>query len=161
MKDNFSNIKKVQCVAPQALTTSDIDGDGIDLEGYHSATLDVAFASMSGNDSSNFVALKIEESDDDITYSAVDPAELVGLPENTSSLTNGIWKSLGSASTSGTLGELGNAIYSIGYIGMKRYIRVVIDVTGTLSTIVASNAILGHASQAPATDRHSVISVDS
>lgn len=160
MRDNFAESKKMQCIIPQALTTSDINGTGIDLKGYDAATIDVSLASMSGNDSSNFLALKIEESDNNSTFTAVDPKELVGLPVGTTSLTSGIWKSLGTASTAGTLGELGETIYSIGYVGTKRYIRVVADVTGTLSTIIAATAILGAPANGPATAKHSAINID-
>ena len=149
MIDNFAESKKSVCIAPQDASSS-INGTGIDLQGYNACTFDCSLV-LSTADGSNYIDLKIQESDDDSTYSAVAVANLVGLPVGTTSLTTGIFKSVQTTTT--------GAVYSIGYVGTKQYVRVISTVTGTIVGVLGVNAILGGAANGPATAKDSAITV--
>ena len=121
--DLKSNIKLETSLAP-ILKTADVNGTGIDLKGFSSAAL-IVNAGAAGDTFSSTVKtnFQIEHSDDDSTYTDV--------TANTD-VTGGTVDSSGTFQTIDANSEMGKT-YGIGYVGGKRYIRVVIDVVGTHS----------------------------
>ena len=129
MKDLKNNVSVVQSLLPASRTAA-VNGAGVDLQGFNSACV-VVDAAASGGTSPDFT-FEVQESDDNSTFTAVADADLQGSePQIT--------------------GANDNAVYRVGYVGYKRYIRSVIKtVTGTSPTLLCSSSIiLGDASQAP------------
>jgi len=109
----------VQSLGPAARDAS-ADGASADLQGYHGATA-VIDAGAWTDGSHTFV---VEDSDDDVTFAPVadgllDGAEPVvdGAPDD-------------------------DQAYRIGYLGMKRYLRVAVTVAGATTGLVASASIV-------------------
>ena len=123
MFDLKSNIKLETSLAP-ILKTADVNGTGIDLKGFSSAMV-LVNAGAAGDTFSSTVKtnLQIEHSDDDSTYTDV---------TSNTDVTGGTVDSSGTFMTIDADGEMGKT-YGIGYVGGKRYIRVVIDIVGTHS----------------------------
>lgn len=109
-------------VAPIAKTAT-TNGTGIDLANYGSNMLTFAF----GVCTDGTFALKIQESDDNSTFTDVAAADQIGSLSNVTSSSGG------------------GATQSVGYIGAKRYVRHVFTVTGAPATgcVVAAWATLG------------------
>ena len=123
MFDLKNNIKLETSLAP-ILKTADVNGTGIDLKGFSSAAL-IVNCGANGDTFSSTVKtnLQIEHSDDDSTYTDV---------TSNTDVTGGTVDSSGTFMTIDADGEMGKT-YGIGYVGGKRYIRVVIDIVGTHS----------------------------
>lgn len=123
---------RVQSLAP-ASRTADANGTGVDLQGYEGAEIvfDVGAegVTLSGTDK---IALEVEESDDNSTFTDVAAADLIGEE---------------SAGVVKTLDENAEApaIYSVGYIGSKRYVRAVVNYSGThgTGTVIAAHVVKG------------------
>lgn len=132
-KDLTLSAVPVQALAP-ASRTADVDGTGIDLQGFESAL--VVFdcgaegVTLSGTDK---IALELEESDDDITYTDVAAADMVG--EEAA----GVVKTLDANAEA-------PGVYSVSYIGEKRYIRPVLNFSGThgAGTVIGCVVVKGH-----------------
>ena len=149
MRDLANNISVVQSLAP-AVRTADANGTGIDLQGFESATIVVDTGAEGVTLSSSVkIDFKLEDSDDDSTYSAVTSATHV---------TDGTVDSSGIFLTLDANAETPQ-VASIGDVGGKRYVRVVADFTGSHSTgtAVAASVIKGH--PRPNTDADSVSTV--
>ena len=132
MKDLANNILAVQSLAP-AVRTADANGDGVDLQGFEGATILVDSGAEGVTLSSSVkIDFKLEDSDDDSTYSAV---------TSNSSVTDGAVDSSGIFLTLDDNAETPQ-ISSIGYIGGKRYVRVVADFSGSHSTGTPLSALV-------------------
>lgn len=116
LRDMFTNLSAVTSLAP-LVRTADANGTGVDLSRHSGATLlatvGAAGVTLSGTDK---IEVKVEESDDNSTFTAVAAGDL-----------------LGSTVVLDTPAEAG-ATYLIGYVGNKRYIRAVLDFSGTHGT---------------------------
>jgi hypothetical protein len=119
-----SSISVVETLAPAARTTT-ASGTGVDLAGYESATVVI----HAGDWTDGVHAPAIQDSDDDITYTAADAAHVVG--------------SLAAVSGEGS----DDQVYVAAYVGPSRFIRVVQTVTGSPGTGLISSALVirGHA----------------
>jgi hypothetical protein len=143
-RDFYHNSKVVQSLAP-ASRTADVNGTGVDTAGFEGVTLEfnigTAGVTLSSTDK---IALKVEESDSSGSgYSAVAAADLLG--EESA----GVVKTLtDSAGTPGT--------YRVGYTGSKRYVRAVLDYSGThgTGTPTGANVVLSHPRHAPVTQQY-------
>lgn len=136
MRDLANNVSAVASIAP-VVGSSDTNGTGVDLQGFESATIMVN-TGVEGDTLSGSVKVdfKLEDSDDDITYTAVTSATAV---------TDGTVDASGIFLTLDANGETPQ-VTTIGYVGGKRYVRVVADFTGTHSsgTPIAATVIKGH-----------------
>lgn len=112
-------------VAITATTTSDI----IDTQGFEALSV-VAAMGAGTFDGSNYVTYKLQESDTTATgdFTDVASADLVGA----FLVVNGV------ASDA-------DSVQKVGYIGTKRYVRLVATVTATVSSVISATAILSHA----------------
>ena len=136
MRDLANSISVVQSIAP-VVGSSDTNGTGIDLQGFESATVIVDTGvegdTLSGSVKVDFI---LQDSDDNSSFSAVTSATHV---------TDGAVDSSGIFLTLDANGETPQ-LTTIGYVGGKRYIRVVADFTGTHSngSPIAVSVIKGH-----------------
>ncbi len=123
MFDLKNNIKLETSLAP-IVKTADVNGTGIDLQGFSSAAL-IVNCGTNGDTFSSTVKtnLQIEHSDDNSTFTDV---------TSNTDVTGGTVDSSGTFMTIDADGEMSKT-YGIGYVGGKRYIRVVIDIVGTHS----------------------------
>jgi hypothetical protein len=126
MKDLVSQIGLVQVFGP-AVLSADQTAVATDLQGYHSAVVEVAVG-VGGItfDADNKIDFKLEHSDDGTTYTSVTEADLVGdaVP---ATVTTGYYLSLVAAHAAAT-------VQKFGYIGGKRYLRHDIEFSGTHGT---------------------------
>lgn len=141
LREIYSDLSVTQLYDP-ATTTADQNSTSIDMQGYDSLLL-VANVGASGDTLSGSVKIEfeVEESSDDSTFTDVADADL------TNSVTG---------TNTGTFALVDDpaeddAVYITGYKGTERYVRVVINVTGTHTngTPISITAIRGHAHQRP------------
>lgn len=133
-RDLKNNLDAAQSIAPGAYTSSQ-SGSGVDLRGYDGAL--VLINTGLWTDGSH--VFEVQESDagdgSPDTYSAVAAADLIGTEPTVD----------GAADD--------NQFYRIGYIGTKRYIRVITTYTATVSPAVgavfAASVVRGKPHQAP------------
>lgn len=124
MRDIVHNIGVVQSIAPADLAAN-TDGTSIDLLGFDS----VAFVVTTGTrTASGAFTLKLQESDDNLTFTDVDAAHY-------------------QAPVSGNLSADSTA--KIGYRGFKRYVRPVLTKGSGTSMFASVIAIKGNASERP------------
>lgn len=106
---------------PAAAYDADNTPTAVDLLGALSATIflmvGVGGITFSGTNKIEFV---LTHSDDDSTYTNVTAADLVGV----ASVTNGIVRAL-------TAAHAAPSVTEIGYIGRKRYLKLLADFSGT------------------------------
>lgn len=142
MRDLQSNIGIVQAIAP-AVYDADNTPAAIDLVGFDSAALAIHIGvggiTFTGT---NKVEFKLTHSDDDSTYVAVTVSDVQGLA---SVGTGGIVRSLTSAHASAD-------VTKFGYVGGKRYLKLLADFGGThaAGTPLSALVVKGHANSLPA-----------
>ena len=137
MRDLYHNLPIVHLLDAQGITDTSVESDILDLSGYGGACL-VVNVGEGVVDASNYVTPVLEESDtiEDLDFSTVDPSDILG----------------GFLPVSGEEGEADvQGTQYVGYIGSKRYLRVLLGVTGDVTTTYVSvDGILGYPASAPA-----------
>ena len=146
MKDLSNNISPAVSL-PAAVRTAAANGTGVDLQGYESATVlvDVGAEGDTLSSSVHF-EISLEESDDDSTYTDVAQASII----DGTIASGGIFLKLDG--TTGGDPDTTGGIFRVGYVGNKRYIRVVIAKTGTHSTGTPIGAMVVRGSARHSTD---------
>lgn len=114
----------------QADVTADTNSTGVSLKDFNSLALLFSVGAFAF-DGTNKAVLKVEHSDDGVTYVACDAADLDN-PESAN-----IVKTIDSAPE-------GDQMYEIHYKGNKAYARGVIDVSGTVDFPASIVAVLGY-----------------
>ena len=141
MKDLSNSISPAVSLAA-AVRTAAANGTGVDLQGYESAP-DLVDVGAEGDtlSSSVFFEVSLEESDDNSTFTDVEQA---GIVDGTIA-SGGIFLKLDG--TTGGDPDTTGGIFRVGYVGGKRYIRVVLAKTGTHSngTPLGAMVVKGHA----------------
>ncbi len=137
-RDNISHMRLLNAILPIAAATPDIVGIIIDTLEFDSHSFGYQF---SGSDEAVPVVLTVEHGDDiALSDGAVAPGEdvLVGaLTTNEQGSVNSLTVPTGAAGTA-----------KIGYVGDKRYIRLLVAKGGTSSTSAAT-CISSHADVTP------------
>jgi hypothetical protein len=140
MRDMRSNFGVSFAIAPATLAADNTPG-AVDLRGYDAATIlvNVGVGGITF-DATNKVEFKLTHSDDDSTYTAVTDADVVGV----TGITSGIIRSLIAAHAAASCTR-------VGYIGGKRYLKVLADFSGThgTGTPISVPVILGKPDQLP------------
>ena len=128
--DIANTLTVVQSLAPASRTATG-NGTGVDLRDY-SAAVAIIDTGTAGGTSPSFT-FELQESDDNSTFTAVANADLIGT-EPVITTSNDV------------------AVYELGYLGSKRYIRVAITaVSGTSPTLLCSACVVrGKPRYAPA-----------
>lgn len=151
--DLHSNIKVVQNIVPIVLNndTEGTPASGVDTKGFDACEFIVSVgASADTLSGSVYLELKLQHSDDNSAWSAVSSVDdiIVGsCPRVTTVDSNGTFALIDAAAED-------EFHFRIGYRGIKRYVRVFIDTTGTHTngTPVSSIAVLSSASLVPTLD---------
>ena len=123
MKDLHSKVSVVQLIAA-AVLAADNTPVAVDLLGFESA--EIAIAVGAGGitfSSTNKIEFVLTHSDDDSSYAAVTDDDMIGVTD----ITTGIIKSLVAAHTTADVSRFG-------YIGGKRYLKLLADFSGTHGT---------------------------
>lgn len=140
MKDQVSLQKHVLALAAAAYN-ADNTPPAVDMAGYNSATLaiDVGVGGITFS-GTNKVEFKLSHSDDDVTYTAVTDADMIGV----TGITDGIILALTAAHAAG-------AVYKRGYRGGKRFTKLLADFSGThgAATPMAASWVLSDPAIAP------------
>ena len=109
-----------------AVKTAAANGAGIDLKGFEEATAIVSVGAEGDTLSSSvYFEISLEHSDDDSTYTDVTQSEIV----NGTIAAGGIWLKLDG--TTGGDPDTAGGQWQVGYVGGKRYVRLVLAKTGT------------------------------
>lgn len=141
MKD-IHNVMSIGTSLKAANRTADANGSGVDLQGYEAAEV-VANVGLSGDTLSGSVkiALELEESDDNSVFTDVADADMIG----ETGAGSGEFALIDDAAEDETT-------YKVGYLGSKRYIRVVWNITGTHTngTPGSADVVRMHARHQPA-----------
>lgn len=123
MRDLANNLLAVQSLAP-AVRSADANGSGVDLQFFEGAFAIFDIGAEGDTLSSSVkIDVKLEHSDDNSSWSAV---------SSSSDVTDGSVDSDGIWATFDDNAEA-PAVKGIGYVGGKRYLRVVADFSGTHS----------------------------
>lgn len=121
MKDLHSDMTALVAIDAEALDADNTPA-AVDLQGYDAAEIVLAIGAggitFSGT---NKIEFKLTHSDDDSTYEAVTVDDMLGLD---SVDTGGIIKALTAAHATA-------AAYRFGYVGGKRYLKLLADFSGT------------------------------
>lgn len=145
MKDIHSGMKVFAAIAAATLD-ADNTPPAVDLQGYNAAEILLSIGAggitFSGT---NKVEFKLTHSDDDSTYTAVTAADMLGID---SVGTGGIIKTLSAAHATA-------AAYRYGYVGGKRYLKLLADFSGThgTGTPMAAVVLAGKAHTNPQADQ--------
>ncbi len=152
-RDLHSNVKVVQHVAAQAITATNTPSNGVDLKGFESAEFLISVGAVTNiaNSPQPTWAFKLQDSDDDSTFADVTNSDyvLVGSaasPVAAPDSSTGVFLTIDDAAEDA-------ATYRVGYVGPKRYVRVVATAANTPgSTPYAVVAVLGNPHQTPTAD---------
>ena len=140
MKDIHSDMMAVVAIG-NAVLSADNTPAAIDLQGYNAAEIVLALGiggiTFSGT---NKIEFKLTHSDDDSTYSDVTTADMLGVTV----AADGIIKAL-------TAAHAAAAVYRFGYVGGKRYLKLLADFSGThgAGTPVAAIVMKGYGHDNP------------
>lgn len=133
MRDIVSRLAETQVVGP-AVLTADNTPAALDLAGFNSAAIliSVGIGGITFT-TTNKIEFVVTHSDDDSTYTNVTDADVQGV----TGVTNGIVRSLTAAKAAAD-----TAPTEIGYVGNKRYLKVLADFSGTHSTGTPISVVL-------------------
>ena len=127
MQDLTNNIVVGNSII-NAVKTAAANGTGIDLKGFEEATALVSVGAEGDTLSSSvYFEISLEHSDDDSTYTDCVQADVI----NGTIAAGGIWLKL-DGTTGGDPDTTGDQ-WQLGYVGGKRYVRLVLAKTGTHS----------------------------
>lgn len=154
LRDLHSNIKVVQHLVAAAYTTTQTPSNGVDLAGFGAAEflIDIGVITNVANSPQPSWAFKLQESDSQSTgFTDVVTAgdALVGSaasPVAAPDASTGVFLTVDDAAEDA-------AVYRVGYIGNKRYVRVVATAANTPGgTPLCIVAVLGKPGLAPTAD---------
>lgn len=144
MRDLAAHVATDLAIAP-AVYAADNTPAAVDLNMFQSAVVNLSIGAGGITfDSTNKIEFVLTHSDDGTTYTNVTADDING-KDAPSSVTNGIIKSLTAAHATADVSE-------IGYIGGKRYLKLLADFSGThgTGTPICATVVKGDPLMAPA-----------
>lgn len=141
MKDLHSRVA-IDELLPVATYSADNTPAKVDLLGFESAEVELAIGvggiTFSGTNKIEFV---LTHSDDDSTYTNVTDADVLGV----TGIATGIVKAL-------TAAHAASEVFRFGYVGAKRYLKLLADFSGThgTGTPLQASVVKGHAHRSQA-----------
>jgi hypothetical protein len=150
-KENYSSFFETVAIVHQVVD-ADVTGATVDTRGYQSLTFNISFGEISSVSFASYWTIRMMHTDASALgagpsdYANVEGSHVIGSGMSLAHvLTSGILFSVDGSSLSGT-------VTAYGYRGDKRYVRLMIEEEGNLSTLgIAATARLGHGSNWPAT----------
>jgi hypothetical protein len=148
LKDKLSHSKN-ELHFCKTVTATETPSTGVDLKGFNAATIIAAIGTITNIANSPVPSwtLKLQESASAATgFTDVASADmLLDYGNNDGSVTSGVWATIDAAAED-------DAIYTCGYIGTKRYIRVVATAADTPGATPVTVVIQKGALQKPQDD---------
>jgi hypothetical protein len=144
MKDIHSDMTVVSAIGA-AVLSADNTPAAIDLQGYNAAEIVLAIGEGGITfTSTNKIEFVVTHSDDGTTYTDVTDEDVLGV----SGISDGIVKALTSAHAAADVARFG-------YVGGKRYLKILADFSGThgSGTPIAAMVIAGYGHVNPQADR--------
>jgi len=141
MRDLSNDLSPANSII-NAVKTAGANGTGVDLQGYEGALAVVTVGAEGlALSASIYFQISLEHSDDDSTYTDCAQADIV----DGTITAGGIWLILDG--TAGGNPDSAGSVHQVGYVGGKRYVRLVLAKAGTHSTgtAIAGDIIRGHA----------------
>lgn len=136
LSEKASLVKAQLGTAAVTLTTTDVNGTAVDAQGFNSLWFVINVGANGGTlNGSNKVDFKLQHGDVSDLSDAVAVTD-IGMSGGVTIDSNGVFATVDA-------GGEASAVYKVAYTGVKRYVRVVSDVTGTISLPVSITAILG------------------
>lgn len=140
MKDLYSKVTLVQAVAPVLVLDATVPSTvEIDLKGFNSALIEITCGAKGAGDTGT-IDVTLTHADDDGTgaagaYANCAVADVNGL----TTVTSGVIKNLAA-------GAVAAAVYKVGYVGGRRFIKAAVTETGAnaTGTIMAITIIKGN-----------------
>lgn len=136
MRDLHNNIGVVHLLDPQDIVASDTKSNILDRQGFESVELLAIIGAINTLSGSVYLTPVLQESDstDDADFEAVDEDDIIG------------------AFTKIDAANEDQVTQHVGYRGSKRYVRVLLDVTGnTVAALVSVIGLVSHAADRPVT----------
>ena len=134
-RETVTSKKYVQLLAPAAAVTADTSSVYLDLQGFDAVDIVATYSNVTASAGSNNIVIKVQEAS--------------ATPGSAGSYTDVV-----AANLRGTMPTLQNAVTanvaSVGVVGSKRYLRVLLDATGTVSAFVSLMAVLTLSDRDPA-----------
>ncbi len=150
-RDMHSNIRVVQHLAAAQYSTTQTPAAGVDLQGFSAAEFVIAIGNVPTIATASWT-FKLQESDSAGTgfTDVVDPGDVLvasaKVPVTTPDPTTGVFLTVDDAAED-------ENTYRVGYIGTKRYVRVVATAVATPgNTAMSIVAVLGMPAIAPTKD---------
>lgn len=135
MRDINDELSVVNVITP-AVLAADSTPAALDLQGYNAAEilLSIGVGGITF-DTTNKIEFVLTHSDDNSTYTNVADADVLKDGKAPTSISNGIIRSL-------TAAKAAADVQKLGYIGGKRYLKLLADFSGTHGTGTAISAVL-------------------
>lgn len=153
-REFHSDIKAVQHLSAAEYSATQTPTNGVDLQGFDAAEFVISIGTMTnvGGSPTESWEFKLQESDSvssgftDVTDDAKVIVGSAQSPVTNPDDTSGVFLTVDEASED-------DAVYRVGYVGNKRYVRVVSTANNTPgNTPISIVARLGHAAQKPVQD---------
>lgn len=133
LRSLMAKLKFLTILFPQTIT-GDTNCTSVDTKAFGSSCQLVHVGTPAADfDGSNYIAIEVEHSDDNSTWSDVGAADLFE-PEDGASGTQKILDATADK----------EKIYPVFYLGSKRYWRIVLNETGIVSVAIGISAVNGH-----------------
>lgn len=133
-RDHVHNIKPLPCLAPAVRTNGTANGTDIDTSGFESVSASVHFGAYTDGTHTP----KLQEADDNGSGAPGTYADVAAA---------GLIQSFTAVAAAGGA----NTLQEVGYIGGKRWVRIVMTTSGATSGAASEGSvILGHARSLPA-----------
>lgn len=154
MRDLHSNIKAVQHLSAAQYTATQAPTNGVDRQGFDSLEflIHIGVVTNIANSPQPSWTFKLQESDSqasgftDVTDSNLVLVGSAQSPVGAPDSSTGVFLTVDAAAED-------DAIYRVGYVGTKRYVRVVSTAANSPgNTPLSIVALLGHAHQRPTSD---------
>lgn len=141
-RDLISSVNSVE-ILPPAVYDADNTPVGIDLQGYDSGFVDL-HVGIGGItfDETNKIEFILSHSDDNVTYTPVEDEYIQGVT---------IWEANSGKIHYLNSGAVQSHVVRVGYVGPKRYLKLLADFSGThaTGTPLESTMILGRPVSGP------------
>ena len=135
--DLLKNSRLFNILAPISVAATKT-GATVDRKGYDEVMIELSLGTTSSTvDSSNHVVVTVEDSADNSTFAVVTSAAAIqGGTMDT--IASGIWKTINSEATRDAAKS---KVHRLTYRGTKRYVRIVITITGTIAWVMGASAL--------------------
>lgn len=153
-RDLHSNVKSVQHLSAAQYSSTQTPTNGVDLQGFDSAEFVISIGTITNvaNSPQPSWTFKLQESDSqssgfsDVTDSSIVLTGSGASPVTSPDSSSGVFLTVDAA-------DEDDAVYRVGYVGAKRYVRVVATAANTPgNTPMSIVAVLGHPHSAPTSD---------